>query len=456
MAFEAKDESKNEKIRKYFQQNPELLRKNFSETADKFNTSYHVVEHVARRMRKKMPQQEGTDDTQALEPIESGTSSFVHKRDTAEYTFNTSKRIISEKDLIAACDIDLTEWTIERFVCNKWEVGAKDANKQIQVTPLFQVKLWLKPKLGGIDYPKLIEEIVQKHSRGSVRKIVPKTKHCDKAIKITLSDIHIGLEPNPDGNSIYQYEYNSNIFNANLDHVYSSVLKEHITNGKFDLLIIDDLGDGLDAYDGMTTRKGHTLDQNMNNVEAFRVYVEGKLRLIENLIAADVANKILIRNVSDDNHSGDFGHVANLAIQMILQRSYSDTHVEFYILRKFIEHFKYGDHTFILTHGKDKKNMFKGFPLDLDHKTTNFLNEYINRQGITTKYIHVEKGDLHQISYKRTSRFDYRNFMSFAPPSAYVQNNFGASYSGYSIQIIPKYFNEISHTDYFFDLAKVI
>jgi hypothetical protein len=42
--------------------------------------------------------------------------------------------------------------------------------------------------------------------------------------------------------------------------------------------------------------------------------------------------------------------------------------------------------------------------------------------------------------------------MSFAPPSAYVQNNFGDSYSGYSIQVVPKYSSEISHTDYFFDL----
>ena len=46
--------------------------------------------------------------------------------------------------------------------------------------------------------------------------------------------------------------------------------------------------------------------------------------------------------------------------------------------------------------------------------------------------------------------------MSFAPPSSWVQHNFGDSYSGYSIQVIPKNTNEISHTDYFLDYKKKI
>lgn len=44
--------------------------------------------------------------------------------------------------------------------------------------------------------------------------------------------------------------------------------------------------------------------------------------------------------------------------------------------------------------------------------------------------------------------------MSFAPPSSWCQINFGDSYSGYSIQVVPKYSNEISHTDYFLDYKK--
>jgi hypothetical protein len=119
-----------------------------------------------------------------------------------------------------------------------------------------------------------------------------------------------------------------------------------------------------------------------------------------------------------------------------------------------MEHFQYGDHTFILTHGKDAKHMFKGLPYNLNDKATSFINDYIDHYNINTKYIHVEKGDLHRIGYDRTKKFDYRNYMTFAPPSAWVSHNFGDCYSGYSIQTIPKFSGEISHTDYYFDLKK--
>jgi hypothetical protein len=161
-----------------------------------------------------------------------------------------------------------------------------------------------------------------------------------------------------------------------------------------------------------------------------------------------------VRNVTDCNHSGSFGAIANISIKMILERVYEENVVKFTILERFMEHFEYGVHTFILTHGKDSKYMFKGLPYTLNDKTTAFINEYIEHYNINTKYIHLEKGDLHRIGYDRTKKFDYRNFMAFSPPSAWVQGNFGDGYSGFSLQVIPKYNGEIQHTDYYFDLKK--
>ena len=128
--------------------------------------------------------------------------------------------------------------------------------------------------------------------------------------------------------------------------------------------------------------------------------------------------------------------------------------VEFALLEKFMEHFVWGDHCFILTHGKDNKHMKRGLPLVLNDRTINFVNDYIDHYNIRSKYVHVEKGDLHQVGYQRTRKFDYRNYMTFAPPSAWVQHNFGDSYSGYSVQIVPKYSNTIKHSDIFFEMKK--
>lgn len=299
-----------------------------------------------------------------------------------------------------------------------------------------------------------VSDIVSNYNPDKLRSIQKQKIDSPVAIKATVSDMHVGLEPNPGGTSLFAYEYNEAIFKQNLDKVFSSLCKEHDNHGRFDILVIDDLGDGLDGWNGHTTRGGHPLDQNMSNEEMFRVFVEGKLSLIENCIQAGIANEVIVRNVANDNHSGSFASIANMTIQMLLNRTYSNEDVKFHILNRFMEHFQYGDHTFILTHGKDAKHMFKGLPYNLNDKAVSFINDYIDHYNINTKYIHVEKGDLHRIGYDRTKKFDYRNYMTFAPPSAWVSHNFGDCYSGYSIQTIPKFSGEISHTDYYFDLKK--
>jgi len=275
----------------------------------------------------------------------------------------------------------------------------------------------------------------------------------ESALKVVLSDIHVGLEPNPEGNSLFAYEYNAEIFNKNLDSVYDSVLQEYKENGTFELFVLDDLGDGLDGWDGFTTRGGHKLDQNMNNKEAFETYVKGKYSLIRRIVESGVAKKYVVRSVSNCNHSGDFGWIANKTVQYMVSCSGLEN-VEFKLLDRFMEHFNWGDHCFILTHGKDKKHMNRGLPLTLNDRAVNFINDYIDHYEIKSKYIHVEKGDLHQVGYQRTKKFDYRNYMTFAPPSAWVQHNFGDTYSGYSVQIVPKYSNRIKHSDIFFEMEK--
>lgn len=275
----------------------------------------------------------------------------------------------------------------------------------------------------------------------------------ENALKVVLSDIHVGLEPNPEDNGLFTYEYNAEIFNKNLDNVFENVMNEYKNHGTFELFILDDLGDGLDGWDGYTTRGGHKLDQNMSNLEAFETYVDGKYSLMRRIIESGVAKKYMVRSVTNCNHSGDFGAIANKTVEKMLSIGTEDK-VEFILLERFMEHFVWGDHCFILTHGKDKKHMKRGLPVVLNDKTINFLNSYIEHYNIDSKHIHVEKGDLHQVGYQRAKKFDYRNYMSFAPASAWQQHNFGDSYSGYSLQIVPKRGANIKHVDVYFDMKK--
>lgn len=298
------------------------------------------------------------------------------------------------------------------------------------------------------------EELASKYSQEVRRKIDPKPVETHRAIKVTTTDDHVGLEPNPDNNALFQYEYNADVYRNSMDKVYNSVMKEYNTFGRFDFLLLDNLGDQEDGWHGETVRGGHDLPQNMSVDEVFDVVVDTKVNQIINFAEEGVANQIILRKCVNDNHSGDFGHIVNKAVQKIINRIYDEEYVKVEHLTRFMEHRFYGDHCFILTHGKDKEHMRSGLPLKLNNKTINYINEYIDFYDIKEPYIHVEKGDLHRLGYDKTKKFDYRNFMSFAPPSAWQQTNFGDGYSGYSIQVIPKFSNEISHTNYYLDYEK--
>lgn len=52
-------------------------------------------------------------------------------------------RVTSLEGLLAYCKVDLTEWVVDRWVANKWEVGAV-VDGAILTEPLVQIKAWLK------------------------------------------------------------------------------------------------------------------------------------------------------------------------------------------------------------------------------------------------------------------------------------------------------------------------
>jgi hypothetical protein len=129
-----------------------------------------------------------------------GGYSFKQNGDHAEYSFNTSHRIKTLADLIDACEIDLGEWEIERWVCNKWDVGMKMAaiggtkegwrrkSDEVVVTPLFQVKVWLKP-VSVKDPIKAVREMVEEMKQYSIKYAKNTDPHL---LVIDPADIHIG------------------------------------------------------------------------------------------------------------------------------------------------------------------------------------------------------------------------------------------------------------------------
>ncbi len=277
----------------------------------------------------------------------------------------------------------------------------------------------------------------------------------EELINGILSDMHVGLNPNPNRRAMYPVEYGPGIFRDNMNKFYGSLKGNVDQLGPVSMMGILDLGDGMDGMHKLTTRGGHELEQNLDNIDQFQTFVGEKLRLAENLIHSGMAKRYIFNNVSNDNHAGDFAAIANMTIQMILERSYPKEVVMFRVMHKPLEHFIYGDHAYIVMHGKDQQYQFKGLPLILNPQTEKYIRAYIDYHKITSRFIHVLKGDLHQNAYSRCQLFDYRSLCSFAPPSQWVSSNFPGSYSGYAIQRVPKWSGEVQHTDYLLEFDRV-
>jgi len=248
--------------------------------------------------------------------------------------------------------------------------------------------------------------------------------------RLVYTDVHIGMNCNPDGFSLYGGVWNEEILNERLAEMVQFTLDKKQSNE----LHIHELGDFMDGWDGETVRKGHELPQNMDNQEAFDAGFNFKVKLIESL--APFYDVIICVNICDDNHAGSFGYVVNQAFKSFIELRYPHK-VKVINQRKFINHYQVHNRTFILTHGKDGKNLKFGFKPILDTKQIEKVNNYIDEHYLRTKESIIEfcKGDSHQDIFdcSTSQTFEYLNFPAFSPSSNWVQTNFKKGKSGFYV-----------------------
>jgi len=220
--------------------------------------------------------------------------------------------------------------------------------------------------------------------------------------------------------------------------------------------VIQDLGDQQDGWDNKTVRGGHELEQDMSNEEMFEVCFDAYVDLLEWSFDQGVANRIEYQSVVNSNHSASFSHVLGIAIKKYINRLYDEEVLSIDLLKTFIEVREWGNHAFLITHGKDAKYMKNGLPYKLTPNTINFISDIIDHRGIDHSFVHVYKGDMHQIGYDGSQvKFDYRNFGSFCPPSNHLQHNYGNGRSSFAIQVIEKA-GALSHSDIQLNYKKVV
>mgnify|MGYP003670484318 CR=1 FL=1 len=292
-----------------------------------------------------------------------------------------------------------------------------------------------------------VEGIVKKHIK-PVNNKPPKEKETSKFDRLIITDVHIGMTTNKDGFALYGQKWDEVELMQRLDYVVEIVT----ANKQGNELIIDELGDLLDGWDGKTTRKGHDLPQNMDNQKAFDVAVNFKIKLIDLLV--NEYQEITINNICEDNHAGAFGYVVNSAIKSILEIKYKSVKVVNH--RRFINHYYKKAHCFVLSHGKDSKNLKFGFKPVLDSKQVEKIDQYCKHHHIyrNSEFVEFSKGDSHQMIFDMATSddFDYCNYPAFSPSSEWVQTNFKKGRSGFVFGSIEYEKNIKTMTPYWFNI----
>lgn len=99
-----------------------------------------ALEGVERKAEESASKEECGETQESEEFVED------YRGDTGTLT-SKSRRITSLDEALDYFKVDLNVYEVERYVVNKWEMGSKNAEDNVNVTPLYQVKVWLKKKV---------------------------------------------------------------------------------------------------------------------------------------------------------------------------------------------------------------------------------------------------------------------------------------------------------------------
>ena len=106
--------------------------------------------HRARLRRagsKRLTDNQQKDGVETPAPAAGGEQVQMAANGNLAEAESKSVRITTLEGLLAACRADLEIWKVDRWVANKWEVGARGPDGEIVVEPLFQIKAWLSRRV---------------------------------------------------------------------------------------------------------------------------------------------------------------------------------------------------------------------------------------------------------------------------------------------------------------------
>jgi len=346
----------------------------------------------------------------------------------------------------------LSAWNDEGYMmdieqyCDHYLLPRHDIKKYKLVshtgTPFYNIEFYSNEIVEEVDLLKSIDVLLKDIPKVTLAK-KPNVLVTDRLI---YTDVHVGMDASRSGLAQYSAEWNKDELFKRVRFMVDKAVKNKTSKN----IVVDELGDYMDGYNGQTTRGGHALPQNMTNEQSFDNGLTAKMMVAKEL--SKHWDHVTFNNICEDNHAGSFGYIVNSAFKSLCEVSFDN--VEVVNHQKFMNHYFIGSHCHVISHGKDSRNLKFGFKPMLDPKQIEKIDQYLKNENIYAKaeYIEFTKGDSHQylMDCCTSDDFDYFNVMAFSPSSEWVQTNFKRGRSGFVIQSIDNNSKEKTTTPYWF------
>jgi hypothetical protein len=356
---------------------------------------------------------------------ETTTTKQLLKKDSNDY--------ITEESLFNAWDSKNNRVLDIKEFCIKFNMDFNNISKWKLLpyhykVPTYNIEFKEQFNVDSVDFESVLNKVLDKVRPSEKYDTTPDEIEFDT---LTYTDVHIAMDTDSKGNSMYAVVWDKESIMESLDMMIKHTLK----NKKSNTIVVDELGDFLDGFNGYTTRGGHKLPQNMTDEEAFDLGLTFKIKLA--LALDEHYKKVIFNNICNDNHAGAFGYFVNSAFKRWADTNFSN-HIFVNNHRQFMNHYYIGTTCFIITHGKDDSTLKFGFKPQLDSKGLEKIDQYCKHNDIYKKADRVifKKGDSHQGLFDicTSDDFFYFNYLALSPSSQWVQNNFKQGRRGFVIE----------------------
>lgn len=316
-------------------------------------------------------------------------------------------RIKNERELIAHCGIDTTEWEIERLVVNKWEVGAKGPDGNIIVEPLFQVKAWLKRRLARLSAAEEIAAMLA-DARRKVPRLPALLKRgrskSSNMLEVSDGEPHLGKHAWAKETGGGNYDLSIAIQRAEAS---TAALIARTSHHRYDEVVYV-LGNDflhIDGRNGQTTA-GTPQDFDTRFPKIFRVGWQLAVRQIDLLRQVARVRVIIVPG----NHNVDSIFCMGELLQVYYSRC---PHVTVDNEPKSRKFYRFGQVGLMFCHG-DKGNR-KSFPLVMAVTNRSLWGD--------TRWNEIHTGDKHQVRLEEQNGVRVRIMPSLTEPDYWHSEN---------------------------------